>query len=183
MIMRKILHALCAVALVSLTAAAAHAAEKTRLERLDVHGNPTLKFYVSVTDSDGRVVTGRNKEDLSIVVDSAEQGAAVQLQTFEETKDPVNLVVVVGNGPAMQSVLEDVKRGIAALADSLPPKSKMAVIAFASDYKRIAELGAPVEAESAAKTMAIESEGTEEHMLQAVRTAIGHLGQKPAWPA
>src|SRR4051794_25366823 len=114
MTMRKILHALVTVALVSLTAGAAHAADKTRLERLDVSHNPRLKFYVTVTDCDGRVVTGRNKEDLSIVVDSAEQGAAVQLQTFEETKDPVNVVVVVGNGPSMQSVFEDVKRGIAA---------------------------------------------------------------------
>src|SRR6266568_2521603 len=114
--MRKTLHALATFAFLSLTAAAsAHAADKLRLERMDFRGSPTLKFYLNLADSDGRAITGRMKEDFRIVIDSAEQGAAAALQTFEETKEPVNLVIIVENGPPMQAVLEDAKHDVAAL--------------------------------------------------------------------
>ncbi|MDB4964458.1 MAG: domain containing protein [Myxococcales bacterium] len=178
--MRKTLHAFAAAFAILLAAAApAHAADKLRLERMDLKASPTLKLYMTMSDSDGRAITGRAKEDFRIVVDSAEQGAAAALQTFDESKEPINLVIVAENGPPMQSVLEDVKRAIAALADSLPPKSKVALISYATDFKRLAELGGAVDAESAAKTMTIDSEGTELRMLQAVRSAIDILGAVP----
>jgi hypothetical protein len=177
--MRKTLHALATFALLTLTAASAHAADKLRLERMDLKGSPTLKLYLTLVDSEGRAVTGRQKEDFRIVVDSAEQGAASALQTYDETKDPINVVIVAEIGPPMQGVLEDEKRGIAALADSLPPKSKAALLGYAAETKRLAELGAPADVESAAKTMNIDADGTELHMLAAVRTAIDILGAVP----
>src|SRR5207245_6715519 len=80
--MRKTLHALATFAFLSLTAASAHAADKLRLERMDLSRSPDLKFYLNLADSDGRAITGRMKEDFRIVIDSAEQGAAKALQTF-----------------------------------------------------------------------------------------------------
>src|SRR5260370_1537366 len=119
--MAKSASAALAFALVSLVAAGAHAADKLRLERMDAKGMPDIKLHLTYVDSDGRAITGRAKEDFKIVIDSAEQGTAKTAQGFEETKDPINVVVVVQLGSAMNSVLEDVKRGVVALADSLPP--------------------------------------------------------------
>jgi FHA domain-containing protein/VWA domain-containing protein len=170
--MRKPVLATVTFALVSLVAAGAHAADKLRLERMDLKGSPTIKLYLTYVDSDGRAATGRAKEDFKIVIDSAEQGTASSLQTFEETKDPINVVVVAEIGPAMNGVIEDEKRAIVALADSLPPKSKMAVLGYGGDTVRLAEMGNPVDAESAAKGMAINTDSAEMHMMAAVRTAL-----------
>jgi hypothetical protein len=178
--MRKQALVLTALALVTLTAGAARAADKARLERMDLKTSPTIRLYLTYVDSEGRAITGRAKEDFRIVVDSAEQGAATALQTFEESKDPINLVVVAEVGPPMQPVIEDMKRAIAALADSLPVKSKMALLGYAADTKRLTEsLGAPSDAESAAKTMAIDNDNPEMHMMGAVRTALDLLGAAP----
>jgi FHA domain len=169
-------HALAlAVALVSL-ASTAHAADKLRLERLDVHVSPTVKYYLSYVDGDGRVVTGRAKEDFKIVIDSAEQGVATAVQSFDETKEPINIVVVALVGTNFNSVIEDIKRGIGAIADALPPKSKMGVLGYAADNKRATDgLATAVEAESAGKTLTIDSEAAESHMLNAVRSGLDWL--------
>ena len=167
-------------ALVSLVAGGAHAADKLRLERMDLKGSPTIKLYLTYVDPEGRAITGRAKEDFKIVLDSAEQGTASALQSFDETKDPINLVIVAEVGPPMSSVLDDEKRAIAALADSLPAKSKMALLGYASDTKRLTEaLGNPVDAESAAKTMAIDNDNPEMHMMGAVRIALDLLAAAP----
>lgn len=178
--MRKSVITVAAFALVSLLAARADAADKIRLERLEVKGMPDLKLYLTYVDSDGRAVTGRNKEDFKIVIDSAEQGVAKAVQTFEETKEPINVVVVVELGAPMSSVIEDIKRGVVGLANSLPPKSKMALLGYAGDTKYLTEtLGNPVDAESAAKSMAIDADSAEMHMMGAVRAALDKLGTAP----
>ena len=178
--MRKhALLALSALALVLSSAGAARAAEKLRLERMDLKGSPTIKLYLTYVDGEGRAVTGRAKEDFKIVVDSAEQGAAAALQSFDESKEPINVVVVAQVGSAMQSVIDSEKSAIGALADSLPAKSKMALLAYAGDTKRLAEMGSPVDAESQAKTMAIDADSPEMHMMNAVRTALDLLAAAP----
>src|SRR4051812_24622395 len=106
--------ALSAIALVSLTAGAARAADKVRLERMDLKGSPTLKLYLTFVDAEGRAVTGKAKEDFRIVVDSAEQGSATAAQTFDESKEPINLVVVAQIGSAMQGVIDSEKSAIGA---------------------------------------------------------------------
>jgi hypothetical protein len=171
--------ALFALALVSLTAGSARAAEKLRLEKVDLAQMPRLKMYLTYVDGDGRPICGHAKEDFRMVIDSAEQGPAVAAQTFDETKEPINLVVVAQVGSAMQQVIDSEKSAIGALADSLPPKSKMAVLGYAGDTKRLAELGSPVDAESAAKGMAIDADSPEMHMTNAVRTALDLLAAAP----
>src|SRR5690242_16796972 len=134
-----------ALALVSLASAPAGAADKVRLERMDLKGSPTIKLYMTYVDGDGHVVTGRAKEDFRVVIDSAEQGTAATLQTFDEAKEPINVVVVPLLGTANNDVLEDIKRGISSLADALPPKSKMGVLGYAGDNKRVTDgLATPV---------------------------------------
>src|ERR1700761_3818763 len=151
--MRKSLLALT-VAFAALLSGSARAADKLHLERLDSHQMPTVRFYLSLIDRDGRVLTGKQKEDFRLSLDSAEQGAATRINSFDETKEPVNVVVVAEVGSAMSSVIEDEKRAISQLADSLPPKSKIALIGYAADTKRLTDqLTVAADVESAAKQM------------------------------
>jgi hypothetical protein len=178
--MRKQALVLSALALVMLTAGSASAGDKLRLERMDLTKSPTLKLYLTFLDGEGRAITGRAKEDFKIVIDSADQGAAMGLQTFDESKEPINVAIVVEVGPPMAPVLDDLKRSIAALCDSLPPKSKVALLGYAADTKYLTEaLGSPADAESAAKTMNIDNDNPEMHMMGAVRAALDKLGTAP----
>jgi hypothetical protein len=115
------------------------------------------------------------------MLDSADQGTAVGLTTFDQINEPINVVVVAETTGAMNDVIEDIKKGVRALADALDPKAKpkMALLGYASTTKRLAELGQPADVESAANTMAIDTEGVEFNMLDAVRTGIDLLNAAP----
>jgi hypothetical protein len=178
--MRKTAVAL-AFAFVALLSSRAHAADKLHLERMDTHQMPTLRFYLTLVDRDGRVASGKQKEDFRLSIDSAEQGAATSLIGFDETKEPINVVVVAEVGSAMSGVIEDEKRAIAALADALPAKSKIALIGYAGDTKRLTDtLTVAADVESQAKQMTIDSDsGAEMHMLDALATAMDLLAAAP----
>jgi hypothetical protein len=165
--------------LLLLVCAHAHAADKLRLERIDLTKSPTCKMYLSYLDSDGRVLTGRVKEEFKIILDSAEQGSAAQLTTFEQTTEPINVVALVQVSQAMLEVADEVKKGVKVLANAVPPKSKVAVIGFSQDTKRLAELGPPGDAESAANSLVTDTEWVEVHLLDAVRTGIDVLTAAP----
>jgi hypothetical protein len=157
----------------------ARAADKLRLERLDLSRTPTVNAYLTLTDGEGHMVTGRAKEEFKLVLDSAEQGGAAELKGFDQTGEPVNLVVVVQVSQAMLEVADDVKKGVKMLANALPPKSKMALLGFSSDTKRLAELGPPADSEAAANQLQTDSEFVEVHLLDAMRTAIDLLNATP----
>jgi hypothetical protein len=164
-------------ALASFLSVNAHAADKLRLERVYLDDMPGIRLYVSLTDRDGRVVTGKQKEEFRLSIDSAEQGSATTLQTFEETKEPINVVVVAQVNSAMNNVIEDEKRAISQLADALPPKSKIALLGFAGDTKRyVDQLSPAADVESAAKQMAVDADSAETHLLDAIATATDILG-------
>ncbi len=178
--MRKSVLAL-AFTLVALATGSARAADKLHLERVDAHLMPTVRFYLSLVDRDGHVPSGKVKEDFRLSIDSAEQGGSTSLIGFDETKEPVNVVIVAEVGSAMSGVIEDEKRAISALADALPPKSKVGLIGYAGDTKRLTEqLTVAADVESAAKLMAIDSDsGAEMHMLDALAIAIDQLAAVP----
>jgi hypothetical protein len=171
---------LAAIALlVVATALPARAADKLRLERLDLSKSPTMKAYLTLVDGEGRVITGRQREEFKLILDSAEQGAAGQLTTFDLSNEPINLVVAVQVSQAMLEVADDLKKGVKMLANALPAKSRMAVLAFSNETKRLAELGSPADAEAAANQMVIDTEWVEVHLMDALRTAIDLLNAAP----
>jgi hypothetical protein len=175
--LKRLSAVLCALASLGATA---QATNKLHLERIDFKTTPTIKIYGTLLDGDGRVITGKQKDDVKLVLDAAEQGAASGLQTFADTKQAMFLVVVAQVNPAAKDIIEDEKRGISTLADALPPQSKMALIGYAgSDPKRLAEMGAPGDAQSAARTMTIDEEKVDPRMLGAVRTALDLLDAQP----
>jgi hypothetical protein len=179
--MKRIVLALLTLLSLSFLGSNAFAADKLRLERADVSHWPSVRMYLSYVDGDGRVVTGRGKESFKLALDSAEQGSAAEAKTFDTTGEPVNVVIVAQVSGAMNEVIDEVQKGVRAIADSLDAKTKpkMALLGYAAETKRLSELGSPADAESAAKNMAVDTEGVEVHMLDAVRTAIDLLNAAP----
>src|SRR5256885_1621034 len=107
--------ALCAAALCStLIASGAHAADRLKLERIDVQRWPTVQMYLTLVDGDGRPIAARVKEDFRIILDSADQGSATAVKTFDQTGEPVNVIVVAQVTGAMNEVVDDIKKGVRA---------------------------------------------------------------------
>jgi hypothetical protein len=158
--------------------ATAHAADKLRLERTNWGKSPYPKYYLSLVDSDGQVITGKTATEFKLLMDSMEQGVARSLTTFDQTDEAINVVVVAQTNSAMQEVMEQLKAGIRALSDGIDAKkkSKIGLVTFAAEPKKAAELGAPSDVEGAAGTLAVD-EGVEVHMLDAVRAAIDMLSK------
>jgi hypothetical protein len=150
---------------------------KLHMERLGYDTLPDLKVYLSFVEGDGTVIQGRNASDFKLLLDSAEQGAATKVTTFEQAKEPIFVMAVVQLSPAMESVLDKVKEGLRFVADSISglPGSKMGLLGYSGDVKRLVENGTPSEIGSAIGQMAIDPEGAEVRMLDAVRTAIDLL--------
>jgi hypothetical protein len=161
--------------------------EKLRLERVDFSKSPFQRQFLSYMDVDGRVVGGLQKEELKLMLDGAEQGAAKELTSFDLTGEPVYVVAVVQASSAMQEVLEQMKSGVRALSDGIDvkSKSKIGLVAYAGDVKKLAELGNPGDVETAVGGLQLE-EAVEVHLLDAVRTAIDMLNavkvEAPAKP-
>jgi hypothetical protein len=168
-----------ALSLLMLAALPARAADKLHLERMDLAKSPTVKMYLTYVDGDGRVLSGRTKDDFKLIVDSAEQGAATEAKTFDTAGEPIDVVVVAQVSGAMEEVLEEAKKGIRLVAGAVGEKSKMGIIIYSADAKPAAPLGAPGEAEGAANTIVVDKEGVEVHMLDAVRSAIDMLAAAP----
>jgi hypothetical protein len=91
----------------------------------------------------------------------------------------VDLIIVAQNSGAMGEVLEEVKRGVRLLAGAVGEKSKVGITVYSADAKPLAPLGAPGEAEGAANTIVVDTEGVEIHMLDAVRSAVEQLKGQP----
>ncbi len=172
--MRKLASLLC-TGLVTLALAGTARADKLKIERSDAKGPPVMTFYATFIDNEGRAITQKTKDDFKLTVDSADVGVATAMIPFAETQEPLNLIVVVQITSAMSEVIDEAKRGARELATIAGPKSKVGIYAYASDTKRIFELGAPTEAESAANNLTIDNEASEPHLLDAVRAAIETL--------
>lgn len=153
---------------------------KMRLERADVSEYPRVQLYLSYAEADGRVVTGKAREDFKLIVDSQEQGIASDVKPIEQIGGPIYLVMVAQVSGAMTDVFEDVKRGLKTLAQSASglKGSQVGLLGYAQDVKTIADLGKPQALDAKLATLQIDPEGLEVHLLEAVRSAINMLNAK-----
>lgn len=186
--------ALVALVAALLAAAPARADKpKLHLQRVDVERYPTVRVDLGLVESDGRITTGKGPSDFKLVFDSNEQGAAVDVKTVDQIGSPVYLVVVAQVSTVMHEVMDDVKRGIRQLGQAAADLkqggpgaggqrassgSQVALIAYAQDVKRVAEMGKAEAIEGAAAGVVEDTEGTEVHLLDAIRTAIDLLNAK-----
>ena len=152
---------------------------KLHLERSDVSHYPIMKLYLSYVEADGRMVTGKTRENFKLTFDSNEQAAA-DVKTIEQTGEPVYMVMVAQVSGAMSEVFEDEKRGLKMLATSAAELkgSQVALLAYAQDVKRIAELGKPEDIDAKVTALQVDTDGTEVHLLEGIRTAIDLLNAK-----
>ena len=151
-----------------------------RLERADVFKYPLVQLYLSYAEADGRVMTGKTREDFKLIVDSQEQGIASDVKPMEQVGAPIYLVMVVQVSGAMSEVFEDAKRGLKNLAQSAGglKGSQVGLLGYAQDVKTIADLGKPQALDAKLNTLQIDPEGLEVHLLEAVRSAINMLNAK-----
>jgi len=151
-----------------------------RLERADVTAYPLLQLYLTYVEADGRVVTGKTKDEFKLIFDSNEQGSAADAKPIDQTGQPIYMAIVVQVSGAMSDALDEEKRGVRALAAAAADMkgSKVSLIAYASETKRLAELVKPEELDGAAGGLVLDTEGSEVHLLDSVRTAIDLLNAK-----
>jgi hypothetical protein len=158
-------------------------ADKLHFERVDVSGYNYVKTYLTWVDADGRVVSGRPKEDFHFILDSADQGTATFATTFDALSpaQAVDVVIVAQVSRGMSDALDDLQRAIKQLAASFDAKShtKIGLLAYSSEARRAAELSAPAELEAAVNTLALDADNTEVRMLDAVHLAIDVLNAAP----
>ena len=161
-------------------AATAAATGGLHLERADVDLYPLVKLYLTYVESDGRVVTGKTKDEFKFIFDSNEQGVAADAKTIDQTGEPIYAVIVVQVSGAMNDALDEEKRGVRAVAAAAADMkgSKVALVAYASETKRLSELSKPEEIDGAAGGLVLDTEGSEVHLLDSVRSAIDMLNDR-----
>jgi hypothetical protein len=168
--------------LVATLAASPALAEKPKLHLQlgDVDNYPLIKTNLVLVENDGRIITGKGPADFKLTFDSNDQNIAADVKTVDQLGEPVYMVVVVQVSTAMHDVIEDVKRGTKQLAQAAADLkgSKVGLIAYAQDVKRVAEMGKPEAIDGAAGGLAEDTEGTEVHLLDAIRTALDFLNAK-----
>ena len=158
--MRKHALALSVLALVSLGSGAARAADKLRLERIDLQRVADAEAVPHLRRRRRARHHRAAKEDFKLIVDSAEQGAGLGAADVRRDQGADQRRRRGAGRSAHERASSKTRSAPSrALADALPPKSKMALLGYAADTKRLAELGSPADAECAAKTMAIDTDG------------------------
>jgi hypothetical protein len=171
------------VVLCSLLAPAVSEAQnaKLRLERFGFDKLPDLKVYITYVEEDGTVIAGRQASDFKLQVDSIDQGAGRAITTFDQAKEPIFVVGVVQVGGAVdERVLAEVKGGLRRVNDAVgnTPGGRMGILAYADKTNRIIEFGTTTEVDAGIGKIALETEASESHMLDALRTAIDLLKQQ-----
>jgi len=91
-----------------------------------VSGDATVGIPVSVLDRTGSAVGGFKKEDVSVFVD----GTEVPVLGFEQTTEPVTMVLVLDSSPSTAVKFKTMQEQAAKLISALPANMKVMVIDF-----------------------------------------------------
>lgn len=154
---------------------------KLRLERFGFDKLPDLKVYITYVEEDGTVIAGRQASDFKLQVDSIDQGAGRVITSFDQAKEPIFVVGVVQVGGAVdERVMSEVKGGLRRVNDAVgnTPGGRMGILSYADKTNRIIEFGTSTEVDAGIGKIALETEASESHMLDALRTAIDLLKQQ-----
>lgn len=166
------------VALLCMVAGVARAqSAKLKLERVRAASMPQLTTYLTLTEGDGSVITGRSAADFRLILDSAEVGPASRLIAYEQAGEPVSLIVVTALTPVMEPVLAEVRAGVRRLSECAGRYrgSRMGLIGYAADVKRLIESAPAGEVRGQISRLAVDSEGAEPRLLEALRVSVDLL--------
>lgn len=163
-----------AMALVCAHPGAAAADEvKLHLESVNLEKLPFVKTYISLIGSDGKPV--REKSGFRLLVDGVEQKDVQVLVTpLAEAKEPTDVIAVVQISAVMEPAIKNVRTGIEKLAKQLAkiPESRLAIISYGTEVKRLEEYGRPNEIARDLDKLAIDPDASEAKMVDALRVAI-----------
>ena len=151
---------------------------KLRLERFGFDKLPDLKVYMTFVEEDGTVIAGRTQADFKLLLDAADQGPANNVTQFDQSKEPIFVMAVVQiSGVVSERALSEVKNGLRRVNDVVGATNggRIGLLGYAGETKRLLESGTSSEFDSALSKLAIDSEASESHMIDAVRTAIDLL--------
>jgi VWFA-related protein len=97
---------------------------------LNAGGDINVTIPVSVLDRSGVAVSGIRKEEVSVFVD----GVEVPINTFEQDKEPVTMVLVLDSSPSAQLRFKTMQEQASKLIRSLPSNMKVMVIDFNTKF-------------------------------------------------
>ncbi|HND13153.1 MAG TPA: VWA domain-containing protein [Pseudomonadota bacterium] len=149
---------------------------KVHLESVAIDKLPELRAYVSVVDEDSKPI--RSKSGFKLQMDGNPlTDLTTTVQSFAESKEPMDVFVVVQVSSVMKDGLGAAKTGITRLAKTLAkiPDSRIGLISYSSEYKKLEELGRPNEVARELDRLKIDEDATETRMLDGVRVAIDLL--------
>ncbi len=155
----------------------AQSGARLRLERFGFDKLPDLKVYMTFVEEDGAIIAGRQASDFKLLLDAADQGPANAVTTFEQSKLPIYVVGVVQASSVIEDrALSEVKNGLRRISEAVGNTGgRMGLLSYASSTVRVIESGTSTEVDSALSKLTIDSEASETHMIDAVRTAIDLL--------
>ena len=148
--------------------------ESAQLDKL-----PELKTFVTLVDDKARPM--RSKAGFRLLIDSVEQkDTTVTVTPVAEEKTPVACFVVVQTSAVMEPVLKSVRAGIERLAKGLAknPDNKLGLIIYASEPKKIEDLGRPNEVAREVDKIVADPDASEVRMVDAARLAIDLLREQ-----
>lgn len=149
---------------------------KVHLESVVTEKLPQLKTYISVLDGDNKPV--RVKSGFKLFRDNAElKDMVIEVVPLAEVKEPVDAIVVVQVSGAMEGVIKEVKKGIEKFAKALSrhPESRLGLISYAAEAKKVEDLGRPNEVARELEKLVIDTDATEVRMVDGARLAIDLL--------
>lgn len=162
--------------------AGADGSDRLRLQRLSRSGSADVAAYLTHVRGDGALVSGHAASDFKLTVDGVDLGPGTRALPFSETKEPIYLVAVVQLSSPAEPMLEELRRGLRALADAALalPGSHVDLIGYAGEVKRLCEGCSPAQLRAVIDRLAIDPEGAEGRLLEAVQVGIDLLRSQPA---
>lgn len=174
--MQRLFATLAALALLGATAAADK--PHCRLERIDGTGlgDDRLRAYASVVELEGQYVDGLNPGQFVLRVDGKPAGRGQKVQSFAQTKEEVEVALVVEVAAQYRKVLDPVKEALRDFLADQPASMKVTLITFGSEVEKKTPrfLGAPMMS-GELDDLSPDDDSVEVRMVDAINEALRQL--------
>src|SRR2546425_896764 len=71
-----------------------------------------IRAFLTYEDGEGTPIAARGAAGFNLLLDGADQGAATQMTTFEQSGEPVSVMAVMQLSMVMEPALDEVKKGL-----------------------------------------------------------------------
>ncbi len=148
-----------------------------RIDYLDTDHPPQIKIYLTDLDSGSVPITDRKLKNYRLLVDAIPQTGALKLKRFFQIHEPMALTMVIQASPALTDAFAEITDASKKLIKSLPPKSKVGLIAYTDVVLKgsIVKPGPADEASAAVDFLRIYKEALEVHLPDALKDAMEGL--------